>query len=198
MDRLLSLLVLGVAGFIAWRQGWLDKLSPIGSARASTGGGLAIDFSNLFSMPASSSSSGRYLPPSGALPFLAAIRAAEKSNGIPGDLLVRLLDQESHYRPDVITGRVSSRVGAKGIAQVMPATAAGPGYGVPPLSNPLDPFMSIAWAGRYLAALKSKFGSWQWALAAYNFGPGNVANGSAWPSETVNYVASITRDVPVA
>ncbi|HEX6217021.1 MAG TPA: lytic transglycosylase domain-containing protein [Vicinamibacterales bacterium] len=191
MDRLLVLALLAVGGFIAWRRGMLDKLLPIGSANA-----FALPAFNV----ASSSTGGgaAYLPPSGALPYLAAIRQAERANGIPADLLVRLLDQESRYRADVIDGRVSSRVGAKGIAQVMPATAKAPGYGVPPLPNPLDPFASIAWAAKYLAALRARFGNWSQALAAYNFGPGNVIAGKAWPTETRNYVAQITRDVKVA
>lgn len=195
MDRLLTLVVLGVAGFIAWRKGWLDRLMPIGAANA---GALGVDFSSLFSAPTSSGGGSAWIPPAAALPYLAAIRTAEKANGIPNDLLTRLLDQESKFRADIIEGRVSSRVGARGIAQVMPATAASPGYGVPPLRNALDPWESIAWAAQYLAALRRRFGNWSQALAAYNFGPGNVIAGKTWPTETRNYVASITRDIPVA
>lgn len=197
MDRLLTILVFGVAGFIAWRRGLLDQILPIGTARAGQGGALGIDFGSLFNMPAASTGTG-YLPPAGALPYLAAIRTAERANGLPADLLVRVLDQESRYRPDIIDGRVSSRVGARGIAQVMPLTARDPGYGVPPLSDPLDPFKAIPWAAQYLAALKRRFGNWPQALAAYNFGPGNVLAGKAWPTETRNYVAQITTDVRVA
>lgn len=198
MDRLLAIVLLGVAGFIAWRKGLLDKLLPIGAANASTGA-LGVDFSSMFSAPASSPGGGSsWMPPAAALPYLAAIRAAEKANGLPSDLLTRVLDQESKFRADIIEGRTSSRVGAKGIAQVMAATAANPGYGVPALANRLDPWASIAWAAQYLAALRKRFGNWSQALAAYNFGPGNVIAGATWPTETRNYVASITRDIPVA
>lgn len=197
MQRLLLLIVLGVGGWFAWRRGLLDQLLPIGAAQAGQGGD-PFGFVSMFSAPSSNVASTGYMPPAGALPYLAAIRQAERANGIPNDLLVRLLDQESRYRTEVIDGRVTSRVGAAGIAQVKPATAKDPGYGVPPLPNPLDPFAAIAWAGQYLAALRRRFGTWQQALAAYNFGPGNVLAGKAWPAETRAYVANITKDVPVA
>lgn len=199
MDRLLTLALLAVGGYLAWRRGLLDQLLPIGTARASTGGGsLGIDFGSLFSVPAASAPASGYIPPAGALPYLAAIRQAERAQGLPADLLVRVLDQESRYRADIIDGRVSSRVGAKGIAQVMPLTARDPGYGVPPLADPLNPFAAIPWAAQYLAALRRRFGNWPQALAAYNFGPGNVLAGKTWPLETRNYVAQITSDVRVA
>lgn len=213
MERTLLALALIAAGYIAWRRGAFERLGftpPIpppprltrtGSVSTSSSVGLDI-FSNwlpnVIPQPSSEPTARAYMPPATALPYLAAIRQAEAANGIPGDLLTRLLQQESNYRQEIITGRLSSRVGALGIAQVMPVTARDPGYGVPPLQNPLDPFKAIAWAGQYLAALRRRLGTWQKALAAYNFGPGNVLAGRAWPDETRNYVASITRDVPVA
>lgn len=210
MDRLLLLLILGGAGYIAWRRGAFVRLGispPIPAPpHLTTPSTSSFQFvlppliANLLpnmNPPPEPASTG-YQPPAQALLYLSAIRTAEAANGLPRDLLVRLLDQESRYRADIIEGRVSSRVGARGIAQVMPLTAQDPGYGVPPLPNPLDPWASIAWAGRYLAALYRRFGSWSKALAAYNFGPGNVLAGKPWPTETQNYVAQITRDVAVA
>lgn len=135
-------------------------------------------------------------------PYTALIAETERRNGIPRNLLARLLWQESRFNPTA-----KSPVGAQGIAQVMPQTAAGPGYGVPPLRDPWNPQEAIPWAGQYLAALYRSFGNWRYALAAYNWGAGNVqrvlrSHGPGWlnasPTETQNYVAQITRDVPVA
>jgi len=130
-------------------------------------------------------------PPGRAAPYLAAIAAAEDSNGIPRNLLARLLYQESRFREDIISGATSSPAGALGIAQFMPATAAEFGL------NPLDPYASIAAAGRYLAQLYRRFGNWPEALAAYNWGQGNVSRKglAAAPLETRNYVAQITGDI---
>lgn len=127
--------------------------------------------------------------------YAQAIAQAEIANDIPPDLLARLLYQESHYRADIISGATRSAVGAVGIAQFMPATAAQ--YGV----NPLDPWQSIDGAARMLRELRNSKGNWPDALASYNWGAGNVAKWKAgtktMPTETVNYVAQITADVPV-
>lgn len=122
------------------------------------------------------------------------IADTEQANGIPSGLLARLLYQESRFRPDIISGATRSPVGATGIAQFMPATAAQ--WGI----DPNDPRQAIPAAGQYLLSLYRQFGSWSLALAAYNWGPGNVARKgiAAAPAETRNYVAQITSDVPVA
>lgn len=123
--------------------------------------------------------------------YAAAITTAENYYGLPPGLLARQLFEESGYRPEVIDGTVRSSAGAIGIAQIVPAWHPG--------VNPLDPFASINYAAKYDRQLFEQFGSWELALAAYNFGPSNVQRTarSDWPSETTNYVADITRDVPV-
>lgn len=123
--------------------------------------------------------------------YAGAIAQAEADNGIPRDVLARLLYQECRYRDDIITGRVRSSVGAVGIAQFMPATARDM------LVDPLDPFASIDAAARYLASLHRQTGTWAKALAAYNWGIGNVQRRGldAAPSETRTYYAAILADV---
>lgn len=123
--------------------------------------------------------------------YAAAIAAAEDANGIPRDLLARLLWQETRYREDIITGRVRSPAGAVGMAQAMPTTAAEWKF------DPLDPFASIDFAGRYLAWLRGRHNSWTEALAAYNWGTGNVARRglAVAPRETRNYYSQILGDV---
>jgi soluble lytic murein transglycosylase-like protein len=122
------------------------------------------------------------------------IATAEARHGLPQDLLSRLLYQECRWREDIISGRLTSPAGAVGIAQIMPATAAE--WGV----NPLDPASAIDGAARYLSSLYSMFGTWTKALAAYNWGPGNVSRkglGMA-PAETLNYYSQILSDVNAA
>lgn len=139
--------------------------------------------------------------------YLPAIESAERAAGIPPGLLLRLLYQESGFRPDVIDGRTRSRTGAIGIAQALPSTAANPGYGVPVLADPTNPGQAIPWAARYLRAMYERTGSWAQALGAYNQGLGTVLSaraqgGADWlsrmPAEGRNYVAAITAAVPVA
>lgn len=120
-----------------------------------------------------------------------AIDSAEQANGIPQGMLARLLWQESRYRPEIIDGRVKSPTGAMGIAQFMPATARE--WGV----DALNPESAIAGAGRYLAWLYKRTGSWQLALAAYNWGIGNVLRKgiASAPTETKNYFSQILADI---
>jgi soluble lytic murein transglycosylase-like protein len=118
--------------------------------------------------------------------YLQAFRSAETRNGIPTNLLARQGWQESRYRADAV-----SPVGAKGLMQFMPATA--DEFGI----NPLDPYQSIDAAGRYMAMLFRMTGSWASALAAYNWGIGNVQRKGlgAAPLETRNYYSQILADI---
>lgn len=130
-----------------------------------------------------------------AAPFLAAFAASELKYGLPRDLLNRVAYQESRYNPDAV-----SPVGAIGLMQFMPATAAD--FGI----NPKDPFQSIDAAGKYLAQLYRQFNSWPAAIAAYNWGPGNMKkhltkygrlNVASLPEETRKYL-SIAGDIGIA
>lgn len=137
--------------------------------------------------------------PKAAEPYLVEIFNAEKNNGLPHDLLGRLLYQESRFRPDIISGATVSPAGAKGIAQIVPKWHPG--------VNPLDPVASIRYAAQFLASLKAQLGTWDKAVAAYNTGAGNVKNalaktttqGGDWLSylaqETRNYVNDIFGDL---
>lgn len=126
--------------------------------------------------------------------YLPAIRAAEQAHGLPFAMLERLLWQECRYREEIIDGRVRSPAGALGIAQFMPATAREMAI------DPLNPAQAINAAGLYLARLYRMFGNWSEALAAYNWGMGNVQRkGLAQaPRETRNYYSEILADVNTA
>jgi soluble lytic murein transglycosylase-like protein len=137
------------------------------------------------------------LPAKGA-EYAATIFATEDMHRIPRNLLARLIYQESRYRDDIIQGNVTSPAGAVGIAQIVPQWH--------PNVDPLDPYESIRYAGSYLRGLFDRFGGWPMALAAYNWGEGNLnralrMHGSDWldnaPMETRNYVTQILGDVPI-
>lgn len=125
-----------------------------------------------------------------AAPYVADIAAAEREYGIPDNILAKVIYQESRFRPDIITGKTKSSAGALGIAQFMPATAKDLGL------DPLNPSQSIDKAGAYLAALYREFDDWSKAVAAYNWGAGNVARKGlkSAPTETVNYVKAVTGE----
>jgi Soluble lytic murein transglycosylase and related regulatory proteins (some contain LysM/invasin domains) len=124
----------------------------------------------------------------------ALINVSAREAGIDPGILYRLLRQESHFREDIIFGRVRSPVGALGIAQFMPATAR---EWLGSEANALMPTIAIPGAARYLRWLSNQFGGdMQKAVAAYNWGIGNVQRkglGSA-PSETRAYVQAITGE----
>lgn len=138
---------------------------------------------------------GRWQPPKSAAPYLNSIQRAEREQGIPAGVLARLIHQECRFREDIICGQVISSAGAVGIAQIVPRWH--------PEARPLDPEHSIFYAARYLAQLNRQFNDWPTALAAYNWGPGNVSKarkqyGRDWlsyaPKETRNYVSQIGQD----
>ena len=108
---------------------------------------------------------------------------AASAAALPPILLAALLQAESGFDP-----RAVSPAGALGIAQFMPATAAGVG-----LRDPFDPVRAVPAAARLLAGHLRAFGSVPLALAAYNAGPGAVRRFGGVPPyrETQGYVARI-------
>lgn len=88
-----------------------------------------------------------------------AIKAAQKA-GIPPAGFVAQIQQESNFNP-----RAVSPAGARGIAQFMPATAAGLGV------NPDDPIDALNGSARLMRRYHDKYGMWAYALIAYNAGP---------------------------
>lgn len=115
-------------------------------------------------------------------PWLDVARAAARRHGIPEDLFLRLVQQESGWN----TAAISS-AGALGLAQLMPDTAVRLGV------DPLDPAANLDGGARYLAQQYRRFGRWDLALAAYNAGPGAVEDHGGIPpyTETRDYVRII-------
>ncbi len=118
--------------------------------------------------------------------FCDALREAAESSDIPVAFFARLLWQESRFQAFEV-----SRVGAQGVAQFMPATAAEVG-----LDDPFDPFKAMPASARFLRKLHDEFGNLGLAAAAYNAGSGRIqkwlTGRSALPRETRDYVRIIT------
>jgi soluble lytic murein transglycosylase-like protein len=115
-------------------------------------------------------------------PWLEVARAAARRHGIPEDLFLRLVTQESGWNPQAV-----SRAGAIGLAQLMPDTAVLLGV------DPADNQQNLEGGARYLAQQFRRFGNWRLALAAYNAGPEAVIAYDGVPpfDETQAYVRAI-------
>ena len=111
---------------------------------------------------------------------------AARRNDLPTPFFIRLLYQESGFRPEAI-----SMSGAMGMAQFMPETATDR-----KVDNPFDPLQAIPASARLLRDLQKKFGNLGLATAAYNAGPKRVqdwiGNKGPLPQETQDYVRTIT------
>lgn len=111
-----------------------------------------------------------------------------QQQGVPVDLFLRLVNQESGFQPNV-----TSPAGAHGLAQLMPGTASDLGVDIN------DPVQNLTGGAMYLRRQLDRFGTPELALAAYNAGPGNVQKYGGIPpfEETQNYVRSILGGAPV-
>lgn len=114
--------------------------------------------------------------------YRALARQIAEEEGVDPDLFTRLIEAESSFRPNV-----TSSAGAYGLAQLMPGTAAELGV------DPSDPIQNMRGGARYLRQQLDRFGDPALALAAYNAGPGRVAQYGGIPPfrETQNYVERI-------
>ncbi len=78
-------------------------------------------------------------------------------------LIRAIIDVESKGKPAAKSGK-----GATGLMQLLPSTAEALGV------DPKDPAQNIEGGTKYLAQMKEKFKNEKLALAAYNWGPGNL------------------------
>lgn len=115
------------------------------------------------------------------------INDTASAHGLHPALLHSVIKAESGGNPGAV-----SRKGARGLMQLMPATARRLN-----VSNAFDPAENVEAGTRYLSDLLARYDNrLDLALAAYNAGPGKVdAYGSVPPyRETVNYVTRIISD----
>ncbi len=115
------------------------------------------------------------------------IRTNGERHGLDPYLIFLVIEHESHFRQ-----RAVSPKGARGLMQLMPATARRLG-----VRDPFDPVQNISAGSRYLKELMTMFGGRvDLVLASYNAGEGAVMKyGRAVPPyrETRDYVKRITR-----
>jgi len=125
------------------------------------------------------------------------IRQNAKRYGLDPALLEASILQESSGNPSAVSPK-----GAIGLGQILPSTAAKPGYGVTPFdpSKPLDdPGESIRFMADYTSQMLKRFdGNIEHALAAYNWGPDAtenwIKNGGKFddlPEETRNHIDKV-------
>jgi soluble lytic murein transglycosylase-like protein len=111
----------------------------------------------------------------------ALIARASAENGEDPELVKAIVANESSFNP-----AATSPVGAQGLMQLMPATAAELG-----VTDAYDPAQNIAGGTRYLSELLQRFGGdVPSAVAAYNAGPEAIARHEL-PSETRTYVQNV-------
>ncbi len=82
-----------------------------------------------------------------------------------------------------------SPAGARGPMQIMPETAADPGFGVKPMQNN-SVEEQIRFGSDYLRALVNKYGNLPEAISAFHMGPGNVDKNGITDPTYVNNVLS--------
>jgi len=120
-----------------------------------------------------------------------AVVRESKRNHIDVRLTLAVMHTESGYY-----NFARSPVGALGLMQIMPATGemladeAGVDWSGP--DDLFAPELNVRLGTRYLAILKARYGTWQKALAAYNWGPAAIdkrlADGNAVPEVYVQQV----------
>jgi hypothetical protein len=131
-------------------------------------------------------------------------RPAQKNDDIPpqpkGDIddIINHAADRFNVDPDLIRGVIkaesnfnshsTSSKGAKGLMQLMPATARDLG-----VKDPYDPYENVMGGTRYLKGLLDRYGGdVDRALAAYNWGMGNVEKyPGRLPRETRTYISRI-------
>lgn len=107
------------------------------------------------------------------LPYEESVLAHSKEFGVDPSLTAAVIFCESGYDPNA-----RSRVGATGLMQLMPATAAevADTLGIEGYTEKMltDPDMNIRLGCCYLSEMLSEFGSAANTLSAYNAGPGRT------------------------
>lgn len=137
----------------------------------------------------------------GAPLWFPTVAALLRAQGLPANF-VGVAAVESGFDPFALSPQ-----GARGLWQLMPATARRFGLRVEPgRDERLDPLKSTLAASRYLKALHAQFGDWPLALAAYNSGERRVerslarlgardfwtlSRAGALPDETRRYVPAV-------
>jgi soluble lytic murein transglycosylase-like protein len=117
-------------------------------------------------------------------PYAHEIRAAAGRHGVSPALLFAVVEVESNFDPNA-----QSSKGARGLGQVMPATARDMGVHPARLWHPES---NVEASGRYLRWLADRYGrDLDRVLVAYNAGPAVADGQRPVPAETRAYVVKV-------
>ncbi|PRP96338.1 lytic transglycosylase domain-containing protein [Enhygromyxa salina] len=119
------------------------------------------------------------------------VEHAASEHGVDPVLINAVIWVESRFDP-----QAKSPAGARGLMQLMPATAAYLAKRMGERSaHAYDPKFNVRAGSLYLAEMLAKFGDEQKAVAAYHAGPGNVKRwleaGETFPDYSQTYVAKV-------
>lgn len=135
-------------------------------------------------------SKNRQIPPKNIInevdsKFDSIIEKAAGKYGVDPDLIRSVIKTESNFISDA-----TSPKGAMGLMQLMPGTARDLG-----VKNAYDPEENVMGGTKYLKSLLNRYdGNVNLALAAYNWGMGNLEkNSHGLPRETSNYIARVNN-----
>lgn len=118
---------------------------------------------------------------------------AAAPTAVPQNLVNAVVQVESGGDPNAVSPK-----GARGLMQLMPETAKNPGFGITPARDN-SPAENLRVGTEYLNAMLQKYnGNLDYALAAYNWGPGNTdrwiaqgADPAKLPAETRAYIPKV-------
>jgi soluble lytic murein transglycosylase-like protein len=110
---------------------------------------------------------------------------ASRRYGVDVGLIKAVIKAESNFNPQAV-----SNAGARGLMQLMPATARSLG-----VNDSFDPEQNVMAGTRFLSDLLQRYnGNVDSALAAYNWGPGNVdKRPDRLPRETRDYLVRVKQ-----